>query len=463
MDTSYMLKQMCRTVLSVADLKAICKSRGFIGKETASRAIFENFFLSDIGVEAALGSLTSEEIIFLHLLKRTDKAVDLTLFERLYGSAKSGTSYYYGTFSQQYKTTFKRVKESLVRKGVLLIAEALDDWGASTKMEKWRFRFPTEFAEFLPPMIEPATFAARGDHQTKVLRGKLLQIVGERQRRSQLKDESVYALNVTDGELLMGEKGFSVERLLEWQRACWTAAGLGKIKRKKGEITPITAVLYAFSQLTHKEWLLPEQLTVPFRLFTGEIGTFDAEQVCGSGWKWGVLVRYTAEGKRYYRLVDDLQSKSASPERYLQIEPDGSVVVDLQAVHYKAVDDLSQIATWQVHDSCLSAFPHVIKIGNAPTAVRDGTLALWLQENAPAFRTAMEQVTQRWGKQIVHENLLVARVKDLSLKVRIEKVFPDQRQVVFLPNDYIAFPCDLLALIEAVVRKSGHVIKRAKE
>lgn len=454
---------MCHTVLSVADLKAICKSRGFVGKEAASRAIFENFFLSDIGVEAALGSLTREEIVFLHLLKRTNKAVDLTLFERLYGSAKSGTGYYYGTFSQRYKKTFKRVKESLVRKGVLLIAEALDDWRASTKMEKWRFRFPTEFAEFLPPMIEPATFAARGDRQIKVLRGKLLQIVGERQRRSQLRDESVYTLNVTDGELRMGEKGFSVERLLEWQRACWKAALLGKIKRKKGEIAPIAAVLYAFSQLGRNEWLLPEQLAVPFRIFTGKAGPFAAEQVCNSGWKWGVLARYAADGKSYYRLVDDLQGKSASPERYLQVEPADSVVVDLPVVPYEALEDLSQIATWQVRDSCLSAFAHVVKIGNAPAAVRTGTLAVWLRENAPAFRTAMEKVRQRWGKQIVHENLLVARVKDLSLKVRIEKAFPDPQQVVFLPNDYIAFRCDLLAPIEAVVRKAGHVIKRAKK
>lgn len=89
MDTSYMLNQMCHKVLSVADVKAICKSRGFSGKEAASRAIFENFFLSDIGVEAALGSLAHEEVVFLHLLKRTDKAVDLAFFERLYGSAKS--------------------------------------------------------------------------------------------------------------------------------------------------------------------------------------------------------------------------------------------------------------------------------------------------------------------------------------------------------------------------------------
>lgn len=463
METGYMLKQMCHTVLSVADLKAICKSRGFAGKEAASRAIFENFFLSDIGVEATLGTLTREEIVFLHLLKRTNKAVDLTLFERLYNSAKSGTGYYHGTFSQRYKQTFKRVKESLVRKGVLLIAEEVDDWRASTKMEKWRFRFPTEFAEFLPPMIEPATFAARGDRQMKVLRGKLLQIVGERQRRSQLRDESVYALNVTDGELRMGEKGFSVELLLEWQRACWKAAALGKIKRKKGEIAPIAAVLYPFSQLGRDAWLLPEQLETPFRIFTGEVETFDAEHVCNSGWKWGALARYAAEGKRYYRLVDDLQDKISSPEQYLHVEPAGSVVVDLQVVPYQALEDLSQIATCQVCDSCLSAFAHVVKIGNAPAAAQNGTLAGWLRENAPAFRTAMEKVRQRRGKQIVHENLLVARVKDLSLKVRIEKAFPAPQQVVFLPNDYIAFPCDLLAPIEAVVRKAGHVIKRAKK
>jgi hypothetical protein len=68
MDTSKMLTDMCQQVLSAADLKTICKSRGFSAREASSRTVFESYFLSDIGLEAAMASLSREEVIVLHLL-----------------------------------------------------------------------------------------------------------------------------------------------------------------------------------------------------------------------------------------------------------------------------------------------------------------------------------------------------------------------------------------------------------
>ncbi|MBW2739162.1 MAG: hypothetical protein JRE64_10020 [Deltaproteobacteria bacterium] len=68
-------------------------------------------------------------------------------------------------------------------------------------------------------------------------------------------------------------------------------------------------------------------------------------------------------------------------------------------------------------------------------------------------------IEKRWGKQVVHQNLLVARVRDLSLKVAIQKAFTDSGKVVFLPDNFIAFPNDLTKKIEALVNKSGYVVK----
>ena len=103
MNISQMLHQMCHQVLSNADVKAICKSRGFSARESASRALFENFFLSDIGVEAAIGSLTKEETVLLHLLKYTGEAVDVSFFARIYGDKQLKSHYHHYTFTQRYK------------------------------------------------------------------------------------------------------------------------------------------------------------------------------------------------------------------------------------------------------------------------------------------------------------------------------------------------------------------------
>ena len=54
MDPNQMLHQMCHDILSDADVKAIGKARGFSSKETSTRALLENFFLTPIGVREAL-------------------------------------------------------------------------------------------------------------------------------------------------------------------------------------------------------------------------------------------------------------------------------------------------------------------------------------------------------------------------------------------------------------------------
>lgn len=93
--------------------------------------------------------------------------------------------------------------------------------------------------------------------------------------------------------------------------------------------------------------------------------------------------------------------------------------------------------------------------------VRKNDIFEWLKEKSSGFKTAIELAQKRWGKQIIHENLMIARVKDLSLKVQIQKSFADPKSLVSLPNDYIAFPYDQLPAIQKLVEKSGHVIKKA--
>jgi hypothetical protein len=89
--------------------------------------------------------------------------------------------------------------------------------------------------------------------------------------------------------------------------------------------------------------------------------------------------------------------------------------------------------------------------------VRQSPLADWLRAQVPAFQQALEQVEQRWGKVLVHTNLLVARVRDLSLRVQIERELKDQ--VVVLSEEYIAFPVPRRADVERVLRKAGFVVK----
>jgi len=465
MNTEIMLKQMCKSEINDSDIKAICKSRGFPAKEATSRDVFENFFISTIGIKEVLNSLTYEEVVFLHLLNKINKKVDIEYFERLYGSAKPAKGYYYGTFNQRYKETFKKVKNNLVRNGVLIIIEQeANAYFSSTKLERLRFYFPTEFGVFLPPIVKASKFTKTEDFKREVLRNKLLEIIGGEQKPSPLSNQISFTLTIKDGDLLSGDEKFRVSRLLKWQQACWRASITTNTSTKSDDMSLIEVTLYTLSQLKEHEWLPANDLTVILKIFTGEKVDYSCEQICEVGWDWGCLVKIVANGKAYYQLPGDPleYANSSSPKHYLQIEPDGTIVLDLMTIPYTILEVLASVAILDIHNSNMRATASLIKIGNALTTVQKESVFAWLRENSSGFRTAIEMAEKRWGKQIIHEHLMIARVKDLSLKVQIKNSFADSQSLVSLPDDYIAFPCALLPAIQKLVEMSGHVIKKVR-
>ncbi|MBI1878362.1 MAG: hypothetical protein HYR94_09075, partial [Chloroflexi bacterium] len=285
---SQMVSDMCHNVLSEADIKAICQNRGFSAQEATSRALFENFLLSDIGVAGALQKLSQAEISLLHLLKSGGKAVDVSFFQPLY-NPEHGPSWRYLTFTQRYQKTLQQVKQALVRRGVLLMAED-PKADAQTKMERWRFRFPQEFEKFLPsPFTQTKTFADPGQFNESLVRGKLLEIVGEVSTVARLKGDP-YRLQVTDGQLYLGDKRFQLKYLQAWQRAEWTfVIQPGKTKPAETNAhfkSPLEAVTYALSLLKPQEWLAPHELDVVLKVFCPP-DVAKADQICQAGWQWG--------------------------------------------------------------------------------------------------------------------------------------------------------------------------------
>ena len=230
-------------------------------------------------------------------------------------------------------------------------------------------------------------------------------------------------------------------------------------------MAPIEVVLSALSQLKEHEWLHADGLAVMLKIFTGDATDTPPEHICEAGWKWGCMAKLVVDGKAYYRLPEDPleDTTSSSPDNYLRIEPNGTVALNLTTIPYAALEVLASVATLGFHNSnLLRATASTIKIGNALMTVRKEGVFEWLREKSSDFRTAIETAETRWGKQIIHEDLMIARVKDLSLRVQIEKSFADSQSLASLPSDYIAFPCDFLPAIQKLVEMSGHVIKKTE-
>jgi hypothetical protein len=466
MNTSEIVARMCSKELSTADIKAICKARGFSPKEAKNRKFLENFILSDQGVAKAMDTLTQKEVIVLHALKQKSRAVDVAFFDCIYGPPNRKFSWS-TTFTKKYKDVFKQVKQSLIRRGVLLFAEDTGAWGKNTKLERLIFLFPAEFQKFLASPFEPIRdISGPGNSNESVLRKKLLEITGGGGNLP-LIDGEEFRLNITDKELRMGKKAFKAEYLHKWQKAGWASA-LAKRKADKllAERFCLTdAVSYALSLLSLEEWLADGQLEPVLKIFCHGLHLDDVHQypreICHAGWMWGCLSKKVVNDQTCYRMAEDYPEtgRDLPFTRYLRHGKEQGLIVDLTTIPYKDLETLAGISDFKVISSQLTAAPDMVRLGRIFNSICQEPLTIWLRDNVPCFGDAVKKVKALWGKQIIHQDLLVAKVRDLSLKVAIEKSFSDPAKLVFLPNDFIAFPRGLLGEIERLVTKSGFVVR----
>jgi hypothetical protein len=466
MNETTMLEAMCRSVLSNSDIQAIAKSRGFSPAEKASRTNFENAFLSDVGLEAVFASLGVEEIACLHLLAGVPVPVDTRYFTRLYKEAKNRWN---STFTQRYTPVFKAVQTSLVRKGVLLIEEEPKLFDNKPKMERWRFRFPQEFAAHLPaPFARTQRYALAGNVTEDALRRKLREVCSRRGPAA----TGECALTLRHGRLCMGESVFSLSNLWAWQHHAWNEDAWSAMQRrnlpgKTGDRTSsrekvpkdFTApVLHALSRLAPDEWIRHEELGPLLRLYHHPGKPPHTEDVCEAGFRLGCLARHRAGEAAYYRSADLTRHAGRAPEDYLTFEAN-DLRVDMQAVPYRDLELIASIAKLTVTGTALVARPDIIRLGGASDRVWNDPLTQWIRRHATPFGEAMSSIEAHRGKQIVHDNLLIARVKDLSLRVQIQKAISQPGRLVSLPSGYIAFPIDALGDISRLLTRSGYVIK----
>lgn len=452
-----MLKEMCNEALSDADIRAIGKARGFSTRETSSRSNFQNLYLSHIGLGSALTTLSKDEIAMLHLLKYKNDEVDTAFFECIYNKDISKKDYYFETYSARYKDVFSKVKASLVRKGLLLMAENKNAWNARSKMERWRFRLPGEFEAFLPsPLDTTVSFDTNGDVNEKDLKRKLLEVVKGKGLIEGEENEK-FALEISDNVLKIGNKEFRVSYLRQWQRKRWQKSL--ELKKVDDAVSPLDAILYGFSQLGPNEWCMPDDLNTLLNVFS-RLRPSNLDAICGLGWNYGCLAKYTTGGKTYYRLHDKQERKGLDHENYLTLKGQDCIIVDLNKIPLENLEIISKISGMNVNNSQLMIFPDLIRLGKVFNDVQKHPLFHWLANNSQTFKKSIAIIKDRRGKMIVHEDLLIARIKDLSLKVKLEKHFSDSKKFVSLSNEYIAFSRDTIQDIEKIVKKSGNVINR---
>ena len=458
-----MLKEMFLE-LGQADFKAIGRSRGFDSQTIASPQLMQHVFLSEQGVAAALASLSEAESLGLHLLNCIQDEVDLEFFRKTYPDAAPRNSYY-GSYTERFRGLFQQVKTQLVRRGLLLFGTLTANESAGVVLQRRRFRFPEVFGSLLPAPFKASKLStdAAPQYRRELLRQKVTEILPEAAAASAKAASEEGRWHLAEGELLFGGQPFRVERLKAWRARQFDAAVGYANKALPKALLPVPLLTYALSRLRQDEWLAPSELLPLWKMVLAGAKAPEPQAVCEAGFQWACLEKAEQEGAVYYRLPQQADAEAASPpEAFLDVRDAVRVRICLEHTPLAALARLGEISRLEAAGGELWARPSLLKVSHAPNQALTDPVVCWLREHHAAFRGTIDTVQERRGKVIVHENLLVARVSDLGLKVMLERRFGGPGQLVALAAEFVAFPTGLLPELQSWLKKSGHVIKSTR-
>ena len=452
MSIQQLLASMCAD-LPDADLTAIRKARNFSASETASRTAFGAFYTTSIGLADVIQSLSLEEVLTLRLLLEIGE-VDVSFFERVYGS---DNSYYRGTYTQKYKSLFDTVKKKLVRRGLVIMAEVKLQADV-VQLQRWRFAIPPEFGPYLPSL--PVVQDARPGQTNETLsRHKLLEALSSKSPAA----GQTLKVEVKQGNLKINDQPFSLNTLLTWQLSLWADSQKLTTSNLVGSLSPVIA---AIKLLPSTDWMAPNTLVPALKVYCPGTKLPNIDNFLKDGHAFGLLSSLNIDQVAHYRLamqaaIPSDNSDLPSSLDWAEANPKAvGVQIDLQRIPLRNLERLNQLAHLGVEKGALIASPDLAKLGRTSVEQRASPLARWLAAHHPGFASAFATVNERWGKTILHENLLVARVRDLSLRVQLERELKDR--VVLLNEYFIAFPLEARGSVEKILKKTGFVVKTVK-
>ena len=148
-----------------------------------------------------------------------------------------------------------------------------------------------------------------------------------------------------------------------------------------------------------------------------------------------------------------------TPANFLTVKTNEFFEIDLRRIPLEDLESISKTCNLHVSQKKLVAQPDLVLISYASKQMVSSPALIWLQKHHKLFGQIVATIKKKEGKTVVHDNLLIAAVKDLSLRVLLEKKFSDAKQFVTLSDEFISFPLNLLPEIQKVVMKSGLAVK----
>lgn len=456
-------------------IKELCKTRSF-NRDLKSDQL-EVLFATDQGVAQAFAFLSGAEKDFLcHLAvqSKNNKFLEVRDFASLYpDKVKKGYGY---TYAAKYKDLFKTVKERFLRKGVLVLEENLS-FGRESKLERTILGV---LPAFRPVILENMNFHRNStavESSTNFFRDELKKILtGKEKEKGKGKGKGTKSnpvLMLKNGKINFASgNNLAPSTLNSRQRKVWSKnidIDYDPKKKKSGknekEMTMIVdAVLNLLDLLGPGQWLSAPDIRriAGYALESlGKMHDANFKKICTEGWKAGLLWKIEEGPSVFYRPAPDQFHRdgvegNVSPE-CLQFTSPEKITVNPETVFPEETRKIGLFGNFVIKNGSLCIQPSFIDMARNFDKVGACPLLKVLCERSPSFDETFKKVKKKFGKIVIHDNISIFRIKDLSLLVNIEKKLSGK--CVKLSDQFLAVPRNLVPDVNKVVVKAGYATR----
>jgi len=351
------------------------------------------------------------------------------------------------------RNLFTQFKTDLAVKGMIVIIESSDLSFSSveSKFERFSFYLPEAFLPTIPALpVQGKKGDGKGVSRSfeAFAKNVLLSSLGLRNPANSMEKEMTESFSWKRGIPYVKER--PVFRPGDYTRhiyAAWCSRHFYDHYMDKVDIA--ANVFYIMEGLPEGEWtdlsLLQDSFGRLTRTYNKEKIEGLLHKVCDEAALIGWLEKTDASHAPSYRLhtggislIKDPEGIS-TPVSGISMEDNGSLRVDPRLISLIALFDLLLISEWTPSGDALLFSPSPVKLGKvfrAFSGFSELGIHEYLVNNAISYKQAFQKVESSFGECIIHSNLSIFEIADITISAFLTHTFPE----TFLPvgGDFFA-------------------------
>ncbi len=424
-----------------AVIKQICKNREFPASVNANNEFLKHYLLQTTGLEKMMNTLSEKEVIALYFLSISKMLPNVCFFQSVYPNSVIRNNYY-ASFNQKYKDLYKEVTQKLICKGLIIPMFKVDVF-AKSKIEQLYFYFPPEFANYLPPLLKTKTEKIKGIIETKHFINEIIKTIHDKfdQTKSQRTEGATFSISSVKTRVVQSQLKIHMPKSIPNEK-------------QKELFRFITKILNVHEA---DVWFHPDKLNKIIEFFlSDDTQIVKGENICKILFNCNVLCKHPSEN--LYRPVQITDYDKMNPSEYARDVKD-AIEINFDKIPVNVIEVLTQSAKFEPTGKAIKIIPSMELITRNIEKIENNIVFKDVCTRFPLFANSLNSYYKQLGEKIIHTNVLVAKVNDLSVAVMLEKKFKNKEDLVKLPDNYYAFPQKNRSIIEAMLKRSGIIVK----